>query len=280
LSRKDLTLSSAATLQPVTPERHGDKRWLSARLQDYAGNNPVLGLAMGELVAAVAHYPLAFVRGADQACALVALVGLQQGQNLMIGANGQWLAPYVPALVRAYPFAVGRTEDGQQLLCVDESIALAGDGQTGERFFDDNGALAAPVQQVLAFLNQLESSRAITITAANALFDAGVLEPWTIQIEGLASEHWLPGLLRINEAALNALPNEKFLELRHVGALPLAYGQMLSTGNLQKLVDLARVHVQRAQSAAAQAPVQAVAQAASGPAPVTADFSGDTLKFH
>ena len=64
-------------------------------------------------------------------------------------------------------------------------------------------------------------------------------------------ERPISGLHRVDEAALRALPDETFLNLRKTSALPIAYTQMLSMGQLGMLEHLARV---RTQAAAAPTP--------------------------
>ena len=53
-------------------------------------------------------------------------------------------------------------------------------------------------------------------------------------------------MFQIDEAALNALPDEAFLELRRAGALLIAYGQLLSMQHLPLLGQLADAHAKAA----------------------------------
>jgi len=61
-------------------------------------------------------------------------------------------------------------------------------------------------------------------------------------MQGDAGEQNVAGLFRIDEAALNQLPAEAFMELRDAGALLCAYCQLLSMQHLQTLGQLAQVH--------------------------------------
>ena len=74
----------------------------------------------------------------------------------------------------------------------------------------------------------------------------------------------------MDEAALNALAGEAFLQLRHSGALVLAYTQLLSMQHLKVLGVLAQAH---AKAAASKLPVTP-----SGDLDLSF-LGGDTLRF-
>ena len=64
------------------------------------------------------------------------------------------------------------------------------------------------------------------------------------------------GLYRIDEAALNALPDDAFMPLRKTGALPLAYAQLLSMNQLALLPKAAEVQARIKGQLQAKAPSQ------------------------
>ena len=100
----------------------------------------------------------------------------------------------------------------------------------------------------------MERSRRGTDLAVAALAQAGVIRPWQIKLKTDQGEQAISGLHRIDEAALTALPDDVFLKLRKASALPLAYAQMLSAGQLGIFEHLARLHNQPAPPAAAALP--------------------------
>jgi len=69
-------------------------------------------------------------------------------------------------------------------------------------------------------------------------------------VQGDTVEQAVEGLFRIDEAALNQLPADAFMELRDSGALVLAYCQLLSMQHLPVLGQLAQLHAQAEQKAA------------------------------
>jgi hypothetical protein len=90
-------------------------------------------------------------------------------------------------------------------------------------------------------VTQVERSRKTTDLAVSALVEAGVIGPWKITVKIGHGEQAISGLYRIDEAALSALPDEAFLKLCTASALPIAYAQLLSAGQLGIFEHLASV---------------------------------------
>ncbi|MDB5474260.1 MAG: SapC, partial [Devosia sp.] len=172
--------------------------------------------------------------------ALVAILGIEPNTNLFVASDGTWLGRYVPAMLRAHPFWFAQHE-GRSLLCIDESSGLAGpDEENARPFFEPSGEMAKPTAEVVNFLSSLNSELARAGQMGTLLHRHNLLEPWPIQIRAdkATPPRPLEGLLRVNEAALNAVPDSVHLELRR-GALLLAHAQLLSMSNLSLLPRIA-----------------------------------------
>jgi len=105
---------------------------------------------------------------------------------------------------------------------------------------------------VLDFLGKVEASRGATSRVVAALGAAGVFTAWPLQVEYPEGPKTVTGLLRIDEARLNALDDASFLALRSAGALAIAYSQMLSMGQITVFETLAKLHGQISQVNARQ----------------------------
>jgi hypothetical protein len=139
------------------------------------------------------------------------------------------------------------------VLCVDEDSGLVVDGNSaGEDFFGEDGNVSPALKPVLELVTQVERNRMATDLAVAALAEAGVIKPWQITIKSEQGEQPINGLHHVDEAAIAALPDEVFLKLRN--ALPIAYAQMFSTGQLGVFAQLARLHHQPAPPAVAALP--------------------------
>ena len=193
-----------------------------------------------ELAKAVMSLPIAFALN-EGAYVPVAVLGLEDQQNLYVGPAGEWLGGYIPAELRSYPFLLARSVDGQRVFCVDEGSGLVVDGSTGEQFFNVDGSMATPLESVFGFVSELENSRAPTLAAMEALQRLELVQPWDLTIDIGSSSHRIGGLHRIDAQKIDGLSDEEFVTLRQHGALVLAYLQAMSVQHMAKLVTLAQV---------------------------------------
>lgn len=226
-----------AQLTVISREQHAGKRWKRYTSYSFAAHDAVAPLVAQELPRACMHLPIGFLK-TENGYQLVAVLGLQPGKNLWVSPDGRWLAGYVPAAYRGYPFALANTEDGQRVLCVREDSGLVNDDE-GELFFDEEGQPAKPIQDVLNFLQQVTANAQVTAQLCGVLEEHGLVSPWNVQVKSADGEKKVEGLFRVDEAALNALPAEALAAVRDRGAMPLVYCQLLSMQHLHQLGRLA-----------------------------------------
>lgn len=210
---------------------HRDKRLLPRDGYAHARHEVVVPVLLAELPRLLPHYPLGFIaRG--EGYVPVALLSLDGQRNLYVAPGGKWIGPYVPALMRHYPFALADGQEGQKVLAVDAERLSDRDG---EPLFDGEEP-SDMVQKTLNFLQQCEADRQKTRAATQALKDAGVIAGWPLTVQRHDEEAPTPvtGLYRVDEAALNALDAETLATLQ--GApLGLAHAQMFSISQLDQL---------------------------------------------
>lgn len=223
--------------QAITRERHGQQRWKRYTNYRFAAADSVVPLVAAELPKAVMSLPIAFIEQGE-GYVPAAVLGLQPGNNVFVAPDWRWVGHYIPAAFRSYPFRLALTEDGQQVLCIDEDSGLVSEGTVGEFFFADDGQPAQATLDILNFLNQLEQSRAATSGACAVLQKHALIRPWPISLKTETGEQQIAGLFQIDEAALNQLSQEALLEVRNAGALPVAYCQLLSMQHLPVLGQL------------------------------------------
>jgi hypothetical protein len=225
-------------LHAVSPSTFATRRWKRYSSHAFAAHDALAPLVAHELPRAALHLPIAFVAQGG-ALTPVAVLGIRSGQNLFVAPDGRWLGGYTPAAYRAYPFALAPLPDGQQVLAFDESSGLLAQAG-GEPFFEADGSPAEGVKEVLAFLTQVQANRVQTARICKVLADHALLQPWPITVQGDGSEHTVQGLLRVDEAALNALPADALKAVQQAGALPVVYCQLLSVQHLPRLGALAQ----------------------------------------
>lgn len=237
-----------AKIKPITKSEFAGRHWRRYTDYKFAANDAIVPLVMQELPKAQLTMPIGFAIKDEQAFP-VAVQSLHPGMNMFVGQDGRWLGRYVPAAYRGYPFVLADTEDGKQVLCIDEESGLISEAE-GEEFFTSAGEPSKALSDVLEFLQQVQRDRQRTLQICAVLQKQDLLQPWPIKVklEEGAEERNVEGLYRVDEKALNQLEYKAYREVSHAGALPLVYCQLLS---MQHLQDLARLHSARRQTAAA-----------------------------
>lgn len=241
----------------ITREHHGHRYWLKQSGHRFASSDVLCPLMAQELSTAVLSLPIGFIAEGEQFM-LVAVQGLTPGQNLLVATDGRWLASYIPAPYRAYPFRMASTHQGEQVLCIDEASGLLSES-AGESFFNEDGTPAQSMQDILAFFQQIEANRQLTRSICAVLQQHGLIQPWPITVQGEHGEQKVEGLFRIDEAALNALTAEALAEVRNAGGLTVAYCQLLSMQHLSTLGALAQAQAE-AEAEKARLAQEALAQ--------------------
>jgi SapC protein len=235
-------MSEMTKLVPISRDVHAQRSWQRVPSYSFVSREPVVPLTINEISLAARTMPLAFVKQGEN-FVFVAVMGLAE-TNLMVSPEGSWVGGYIPASLRTYPFRLARSEGEERfLLCFDSDSGLIRDSvDQGERFLNSDGTLGPLTQQIFDILLQFQQYSVPTDLATKALQDAGVIEPWPVQVNSDQGPRAVGGLYRVSEKALSALSDEAFLKFRKNAALSMAYAQMLSMHNLASLDQLQRLH--------------------------------------
>lgn len=184
------------------------------------------------------NYPIVF--GVGENPAPLALVGLQEGQNLYIAADDQWEANhYVPAFVRRYPFMLARlTPEAQELsLCFDDAAGIVVEND-GEKLFSGTDP-SDTTKNILQFCEQFEQAVGRTrgfmdeLTKLDLLMDGEV----TIQRDGLAQPAVYRGFRMVDEQKLQNLRGDQTRKMVQSGLLGLIYAHLFSLSLISPLFE-------------------------------------------
>lgn len=222
----------------VSKASHGDQRWFPTVGYRFAVGDMVCRLIAQELPAAAQTLPTGFIREGD-GFVLVAILGLETGDNLYVDADGRWLSGHIPVLYRSHPFRMARADDGKSMLCVDTDSCVTSPTK-GHPFFADNGQTGAAVTDIVEFLGQVSANLRSTERACAALQAEDLIEPWPIQFRIHADGKAIKGLFRIDETRLKQLDADALHALDQAGAFAMARAQLSSMRNLPALADLAQ----------------------------------------
>jgi hypothetical protein len=187
------------------------------------------------------EYPIVFVRagkeedGRDQ-IAPIAVMGLQASQNLY-EQDGQWRAQYIPAVVRCYPFCIGRIDAERFAVCVDTAWTGA-QPLIGERLFQDDGQPAPMLQEMQKHMEVLEAEIQRTRFICQRLVEHGLLQDMRFDAtmpDG--TQHTVDGFLTVDDKKLQDLPDDVVGRLHREGVLGLIHAHWISMGHMRRLAD-------------------------------------------
>lgn len=95
------------TVIPLSRELHAKKRVKPLTTFDFARNMAVVRILSGEAPQVALNFPIVFINE-NNTFAPFALLGLGKEENLFVSDQGQWLASYIPAILRRFPFFMGK----------------------------------------------------------------------------------------------------------------------------------------------------------------------------
>lgn len=236
------------TYIPISPTNLAGKYWRRFTTLAHAAADPVVPLVLKELPKVQCVMPIAFSLHNDHYVP-VAVQGFAPGQNIFVDNEVKWLGDYIPAHYRGYPFSLVQSQEDKRILCIDEDSGLISDTD-GEPFFDDAGQPSQSIKDILEFHLQIVRNRQQTQRLCDQLHQHQIIEPWPLTINTPDGDKALQGLHRICGAALNECDPAVLHQLQSSGALTLAYCQMLSMQNLDKLKKLASLHATKKEQTA------------------------------
>lgn len=191
------------------------------------------------------EYAIVFVRAGTNPqtqqpeIAPMAVLGLAQGENLMLEDGGQrWGASYVPAVLRAYPFGLAQVDTDRYAVCFDSSFeGLSSEGE-GRALFEADGKPTSFLTETQKFVESIETETQRTRHFCQRLLQLGLLN-------GMRFDATLPeghkitvdGFLAVDDKKLSELPDATVVELHRNGLLGLIHAHQISLGHMRRLVE-------------------------------------------
>ncbi|MCG5548682.1 SapC family protein [Halorhodospira halochloris] len=217
-------MTQKSSLKPLSSNRHRDTYWQRARGYFHAAENHLVPVTSRELPRAVGAFPLV-ITYQKSGPILQALLGVESGRSAFVDSRGRWRGGYVPAYLGAYPFYLVETAQDKHVVAVDEaSAALQADAYIGQPLFTADDKPTPQLQKVIDFLGQVARNRALTDRACRSLDEAGILEPWPLELDIGNQPRRFSGLYRVSEKQLHGLEGAALQVLRDTGALASSKG--------------------------------------------------------
>jgi hypothetical protein len=224
--------------QPLNAERHKGKSLRAMTNYAFAARANSVPMNGNEFPLVMHDYPIVFTPG--DPITPVAVMGMRSDQNLFVAPTGAWMdGRYIPAYIRRYPFIFTELSDQQKLvLCIDEESDLIVSDDSRPLFVNDKASEA--VDHALKFCAEFQAQHNATVEFAKALSAHQVLVAQRAEFPISTGERLSIGPFRVvDEAKLNQLPDETFLDWRRRGWLALVYSHLASLSNFARLAGLA-----------------------------------------
>lgn len=222
---------------PFNTQTHGNKKVKTVDTFHFVAKTHIASLLVNEFKRASADLAIVFLKDGGKYGAY-ALLGLTPGQNLFVDENGEWTGRYIPAIVRRYPFALGKGQGQDQFLfCIDEESDFISETE-GEPLVGPDGKPSEVVEKAKSFLTDIYRFSETTQRFCQEIADRNLLKPLNMQMKdsGTGQVQSVTGAFAIDEQRLSELSDEDFLAFRKNGALPLIYAHIFSLANVQKLI--------------------------------------------
>jgi len=229
-------------IQPLS-EKHA--KWsVSIENHEFISHLNSVPVLATEIAFAASEFPVIFsATGTEGEYLPLAVMGLKEGQNLLLNEKNILTTRYVPAFIRRYPFVLGGSKDSDMMaLCLDEdSKCMAHDGSKGARLFKDDNSHSDFLNDIVEFLKDYQYRAELTRTFTKKLHELDLLEPMTANISFKGKEDVnlnLGGFYVVKREKLKTISDAEVLDLFKKDGLELIYAHLQSLSNFNRLVDI------------------------------------------
>lgn len=223
-------------LIPLSSEMHAGFGLKPRPNLEFARLTHAVPITVDEFALAQRNYPIVF--GTDEIAVPLALVGLREGENLFIEADGQWRPrAYIPAYIRRHPFMLARLQPDAQVLSLvfDDSWGLV--TADGEQKLFDGTEPSDVTKGILKFCEEFEAAVARTRGFMEELKKLGLLMEGqaSIQNPGMAEPANFSGFRMVDEKKLQNIRGDQARKMVQNGMMGLIYAHLFSLGQMREL---------------------------------------------
>ena len=215
--------------KPIIIDKYKHSNWGYNPVVDFlfAKNTNILPIVTSEFEIACKEYPIVFVKNGDS-FSPVLLLSLKSNNNSFVDNDGKWLANYIPAYIRRYPFILAENNSKNKhelILCIDSDYSGFSSKKSKLTLFDTKSEPSDTLKQAITLVNQYQVNSKETETFCNTLNEMGLLKESTVVSD---SKKVVEGFYSIEQKAFDILDNKDFSKLRDSGYLSLIFAHFVS----------------------------------------------------
>jgi len=221
-------------LEALDSDKHKDLRFTQAGDFGFAAGLASAPLSASEVVAASKCFPVVF--STEGPLLPLAMLSVKEGVNSFVDGAGKWLAPYVPAHVRRYPFILGNTDtpDNYTIMFVPGAPHFA--DSAGEALFTADGQRGPTLNKAVDFLTALQQEIVATEKLLAPLVETGVLTVQRLELtdfDGKTAS--IEGVRAVDREKLTALDDTTLAGWVRDGMMNVIDAHLASLGNFVAL---------------------------------------------
>lgn len=227
----------------IRSETHKNLKIDTRFLPELGYSNSAVMLMPNEIVEAQKDFPVVFRKHPETGeFFLVALLGFQEGQNLFLGSNGEWLASHLPLSFARGPFLIGfdKNESGVEkpVLSVDMSDPRSNESN-GEPIFDSEGNATKYLDRVNHALAAMDQGMRQLKPLVEKFTEYKLIEPLNVEVQFDSGEKInMSGAYTVSEERLGELDGSELKSLSDAGCLGLAFYISGSVLNIKRMIEL------------------------------------------
>ncbi len=208
----------------VALNHQSHRRWHYRPNNDFSFAREVsqIELIITEIWQIASRFPTVFLGSSPESMTPIAIIGRPGQSNGLVTREGTWNLSTLPSLLKIYPFALERPEDGRMRVLIDESSACF-DGLADTPLFNDDGTPSPALQRLMALFQSVHAGLREAQTLGRVASELALLS-MPNQHDAFSEEPYYV----VDMEKLNALSDAQLIVLRKRNWLPVLYAMALS----------------------------------------------------
>lgn len=230
-----------STPVPLQNDKHGKLRVIESGDYTRHKEQHLVPIISQDFFVLTAEFPLVFVKDSNgQSFVPVAIMGLREGHNLYCQTE-EWKARVVPIRFHNPPFQMSMLDDnsGNFVMLIDEESPMVSETE-GELLFTEAGEKSEYLEKRIERLLQTAQQTVQTENICKLFAEKDLFSTQQLQLQHRpdSPRYNIDGIYTIDEAKLNELSDEDYLDFRKKGLIPLIYAHLSSLQQLRRISEM------------------------------------------